>query len=407
MTFDQQDKVGMLDSHEITATVFDLNGIFVEENDSRLAKQYAQHPVTAIVSFARRPRVAGDPYSTGDSRTTNMSNPIRSIKKSKAKPSPDGSLEEFEASWYNDECTFEDGKALLSANFFDAQQETYDVMVHLVKDSEPIPLGVAKLVLKATDLEDGCAFQINLSLRTLFRRIKSTKDTERNDVGDNTTGETVLSFALSNGYTYGLSNNAVLRLRLDVETISCSSSEDESASEQKIQDESQRASNDTNPSAMIASEDSKINGLDHTPKRAKNVRDKSSPTKLSNSNLTGIDYHGNVDVKELLRKSTSDKMVNISPAMAREKHLQRLEKLKKKHSVKDKLHMRQQRLYELQNMDSDEDYSLNDKNDSENNAILSLAQLFMDFNPCVVKCQQRTNTSQRTGNDSRGRAQYR
>lgn len=128
--------------------------------------------------------------------------------------------------------------------------EIYDVMVHLVKASEPIPLGVTKLVISDTNIEDletssaefnngrarsnAVSFHVHLCVKTLFRKVlhdnerslsnKSKKQQSNMSTIQQQQQETVLSFARSNGYTYGIDGDATLRVRLDIVESSSSSS---------------------------------------------------------------------------------------------------------------------------------------------------------------------------------------
>ena len=248
-------------THKVNVTVFDFSGILVEKvkppehtpviSNKKRYEEATSSSVSAIASFARRPQDESEAYessetsqislplrkaslnnnvSEGNSNSKFKLSPLSSVRKSRRKHYVDN-IEEYEAVWYGN--NQEVSKVSLDADFKSCEREIYDVMVHLVKAAdEPIPIGVAKLVVKNSDLEDNesIAFMVNLNIRVLFRKLTSSNQDmpssesfeqapSQNSLSTDRNGrrETVLSFNRPNGYAYGITDDAILRLRLDID----------------------------------------------------------------------------------------------------------------------------------------------------------------------------------------------
>ena len=442
--------LNVLNTLTIEATVLDLKGILVErDTHTNNAANDDDVSVSAIVSFARRPHRVGESYATSDQQTSAASLPIRLNRsceedgrngrrrskislnanegrrsRSRTNHPPQDLLQEYEAVWsdsnsnlnhnittnnHNEDITenrnnpnyLACSSVPLSANFYNVRKETYDVMVHLVKGSEPIPLAVGKLVVRESDLSknDGCAFMVNLNVKALFRRIYNSDNNddpknnkERPPQASPSRRETVLSFALSNGYTYGISTDAILRIRLDVK-------------KQALEDISHHSIDDPSFSENVhklLTEGTSNKGLSTDDPPAHITMKPMILTRLESkeSNLT-TSSHGNVNPEELLGLESSQHRATLTAEEAHQRHLQKLEKLKKKHAGKDL--EKDQILWALQNnFDEENSVSIVDNSarqvastpesakehqkEKKQSTILSLANLILDFNPCLAQC---------------------
>ena len=459
------DKLDVLNTHTIEATILDLTGILVEKDihyhtstTTHSNNPKSDDAVTAIVSFARRPHKDGTGYTSNDQQSSAISHPIRNG--SNYKPSQkhnhhsnrnhctskrDLLIEEHEAVWYGSSSS----SVSLPANFYNVRKEIYDVMVHLVKASEPIPLAVGKLVVRGSDLSenDGCAFMVNLNVKALFRRIyndnshsdnmnqnseRGVSKSQSQAPSSPTRRETVLSFALSNGYSYGVSNDAVLRVRLDVkqkQRIDCDN-EDTGVNRHNLMLKDPTLSNNVKKLLMDSYESGTAqnknmvrdaNQAASTQKRSPvsqnviNVPTTSKPavpsprleSKASSSRSTSLSLHGNIDPKELLGTGLSSRRSSLTASEAHKRHLKRLEKLKEKHNDTKELQT-EQVLWALQNhLNSDDENSAivehnqqqkvnvtpktasrkrQEKKEKKESTMMSLAKLILDFNPCVDQC---------------------
>jgi len=467
-------------THTITATVLDLNGILAEHNGNVINDTTNSEAVTAIVSFARRPKEDGAAYL--DSETTCSSYPIQKQKqKQKDKNTSTNSIEMYEAAWYSysnpsqNTSRQEGSSVILPADLYTnnihiakrkkknraIKLEIYDVMVHLVKASEPIPLGVTKLVISDTDVEDlvvnsgnganrgvsnTASFHVQLCVKTLFRKVQHDENNKKSlsNHANNNQQETVLSFARSNGYTYGIDAEATLRVRLDVvENFVSSPSQPKSpravhspkiystnsnASASAVDYNHQRSNSNSpmhshsrNGSSIANNASSRESSSTSRSRSRSKINHSEESTELKPKPTStfppdeefqeGDDEssYGNIDPKELLQgagvsttRSSSSKRISsskssksrLSAAGAHEKQLKRLQRVSKKHQTVEKP-TREEALWALQRIETQPTFDTDAEREKDRKKkeplLTGFVNMFLDFSPCAAQCQVPTS----------------